>query len=253
MKQNKFFFPLVFFLLVSSCSEAQLGGLGKKVFKKAEEVTGISGSSSKGGFTEAEAVKAIKEALSNGITKGVDKVSVTDGYFKNDIIKIPFPENAKRVENTLRDMGLGSMIDDVVLSLNRAAESAAKEATSIFVNAIKQMTVNDAISIVNNKQQDAATRFLERTTTEQLVSAFKPPIQVALDKVNATKYWSDVMTQYNRIPFVTKVETDLPDYVTRKAITGLFYMISLEEAKIRKDPAARVSEILRKVFGTAKY
>ena len=237
-------------MILNSCSSAQFGGL----LKKAEKAVGdLSSSGSGGSFTEGEAAQAIKEALTKGVTKGVDKVSVTDGYFKNATIKIPFPENAKKVETTLRNVGLGGMIDDVVLSINRAAESAAKEATPIFVNSIKQMTVTDAINIVNNKQQDAATRFLERTTTSQLISAFKPSIETALDKVNATKYWKDVMTQYNKIPVVSKVETDLPQYVTQKAISGLFYMVSLEEAKIRKDPVARTSEILKKVFGNAKF
>jgi hypothetical protein len=114
------------------------------------------------------------------------------------------------------------------------------------------MTLSDAVSLVNNKQQDAATQFLKRTTTEQLVAAFKPSIKAALDQVGATKYWSDVMNQYNKIPFVSKVETDLPDYVTRKAIDGLFYMIAQEEAQIRKDPLARTSDLLKKVFGNVK-
>jgi hypothetical protein len=250
MKSTKFLVPFVFFFTFSSCSSAQFGGLIRDATKAVEKT--VSNDKSSGSFTEKEAGQAIKEALTNGITKGVEKVSVADGYFKNPTIKIPFPENVKKVETTLRDMGLGNMIDDVVLSLNRAAEDAAKQATQIFINAITQMTISDAINIVNNKQQDAATQFLQRTTTEQLAASFKPSIKVALDKVNATKYWSNVMTTYNKIPFVTKMETDLPEYVTRKAISGLFYMISLEEAKIRKDPGARTSEILKKVFGNVK-
>ena len=251
MKMIKYLIPIAFAIASSSCSQAQFGGLGGNLLKSAKKTIGVNNNSS-GSFTKEEAGQAIKEALTNGIIKGVDKVSVTDGYFKNDLIKIPFPENAKKVESALQNLGMGSMVDKVVLSLNRAAEDAAKQATPIFVNGIKQMTITDAISIVNNQQQDAATRFLQRTTTDQLVSAFKPSIKTALDKVNATKYWSDVMTQYNRIPFVSKVETDLPDYVTRKAISGLFYMVAQEEAKIRKDPAARTSEMLKKVFGNIK-
>jgi hypothetical protein len=252
MKGTKFLIAMVLITTFSSCSQAQFGGLGGDLLKSAKKTVGISDKSGSGSFTKEEAGQAIKEALINGITKGVDKVAVTDGYFLNNMIKIPFPENARIVESTLRNIGMGSMIDKMVLSLNRAAEDAAKQATPIFVNGIKQMTISDAFAIVNNQQQDAATRFLERTTTDQLVGAFKPSIKVALDKVSATKYWSDVMTQYNRVPFVSKVETDLPEYVTRKAISGLFYMVAQEEAKIRKDPGARTSELLKKVFGNIK-
>lgn len=210
-------------------------------------VTG--GGSGTGNFTQTEAANAIKEALTKGITAGVNKVSVTDGYFKNTAIKIPFPTQVKTIENTLRSVGMGSLVDNFVKSINRAAESSAKQAGPIFVNAITKMTINDAINIVGNQQPDAATRFLERTTTEQLVTSFKPSIKTALDKSLATKYWKDITTYYNKIPFVSKVSTDLPDYVTRKAISGLFYMVAQEEAKIRKDPAARTTDILQKVFG----
>lgn len=210
-------------------------------------VTGGSGGA--GNFTQSEAAQAIKEALTKGITNGVNKVSVTDGFFKNAAIKIPFPAQVKTIESTLRSIGMGSLIDNFVLSINRAAESSAKQAGPIFVNAITKMTINDAINIVGNQQPDAATRFLERTTTDQLVTSFKPTIKTALDKTLATKYWKDITTYYNKIPFVSKLNTDLPDYVTRKGISGLFYMVAQEEAKIRKDPAARTTDILQKVFG----
>ncbi len=203
-------------------------------------------------FTQGEAADAIKEALTKGITEGVNKVSITDGFFKNMAIKIPFPKEVSIVESTLRNIGLGSLIDKFVLSLNRAAEGAAKQATPIFINAIKQMTITDAINIVNNKQSDAATQFLQRTTTEQLVSSFKPRIKTALDKSLATKYWRDITTRYNKIPFVSKINTDLPDYATRKAISGLFYMVAQEEGKIRKDPAGTANAIIEKVFGSVK-
>ena len=237
-------FVLLFAILTAGYSNSQA-----QFFKKLENSVGIPTS---GGFTQDEAGQAIKEALTKGVTHGVDLVSVTDGYFKNPSIKIPFPPEAQKVESALRSAGMGNMIDNAVESFNHAAENAAKSATNIFINAIKQMTINDAISIVNNQQQDAATQFLKRTTTDQLVAAFKPTIKDALDKVNATKYWSDIMTQYNRIPFVSKVETDLPEYVTRKAIDGLFFMVAQEEAKIRKDPMAQTSALLKKVFGNAK-
>ncbi|MCW5907000.1 MAG: DUF4197 family protein [Chitinophagales bacterium] len=260
---NKIILPVFFLSFLSTILYAQrtpVGGSGTGTQNDSggsggagtiiQQVTGGSGTSK---FTQAEAAQAIKEALTKGITEGVKKVSVTDGYFKNSFIKIPFPNDAKNVESTLRKIGLGSMIDNLVLSLNRAAESAASQATPIFVNSIKQMTINDAINIVSNKQTDAATRFLERTTTEQLVAAFKPSIKTALDKTLATKYWKDIMTRYNQIPFVAKVNTDLPDYATRKAISGLFYMVAQEEAKIRKDPKTAASSIIEKVFGSIKF
>ncbi len=203
-------------------------------------------------ITQGDAASAIKEALMKGVITGVSKVAVTDGYFGNSFIKIPFPQDVQIVESTLRSFGMGSMIDNLVMSLNRAAENAATQAGPIFINGIKQMTLNDAISIVSNKQADAATQFLQRTTTESLVSAFKPSIQTALDKTLATKYWSDITGYYNKIPFVSPVNTNLPDYVTRKAITGLFYMVAQEEAKIRKDPINQGSEIINKVFGAFK-
>lgn len=217
--------------------------------KNLEKSAGIGGPP----FSQDEAGRAIKEALTNGITKGVEKVSATDGYFGNPKIKIPFPESAKKVETAMRQAGMGAQVDKVVLTCNRAAESAAKSATPIFIDAIKKMTINDAINIVNNKQQDAATQYLKKNTTDQLVVAFKPSIKAALDAVGATRYWTEIMTQYNRIPFHSKVDTDLPDYVTRKAIDGLFYMIALEEEQIRKNPMGQASDLLKKVFGNAKY
>lgn len=225
--------------------------------KRLETVVGTASKSTTGtgaaNFTQNEAANAIKEALTKGITNGVNKVSITDGFFKNALIKVLLPPEAQKVESTVRSMGMGKLVDDAVLSMNRAAESASKQATPIFVNAIKQMTITDAISMVNNKQTDAATQFLQRTTTEQLVGAFKPSIKTALDQTLATKYYKDLTNYYNKIPFVRKVNTDLPDYVTRKAISGLFYMVGQEEAKIRKDPATWSTDLLKKVFGNIKF
>ncbi len=238
---------LLLTILTASITNSQA-----QFFKNLENKVGLPTSSSSGGFSQDEAGQAIKEALTKGITHGVDLVSVSNGYFKNPSIKIPMPQEAQNVESVLRTAGMGSMVDNAVESFNHAAENAAKSATGIFINAIKQMNINDAISLVNNSQKDAATQFLKRTTTDQLIAAFKPSIKDALDKANATKYWSDIMTEYNRIPFHSPVNTDLPDYVTRKAIDGLFYMVAQEEAKIRKDPMAQTSELLKKVFGSVK-
>lgn len=205
-----------------------------------------------GTITQGDASNAIKEALKLGVQVGVDKVSATDGFFGNAMIKIPFPSQVKQVETTLRNYGMGSLVDNAILSMNRAAESAAKQAGPIFLNSITQMTVTDAVNIVSNQQPDAATQFLKRTTTESLVVSFKPSIKAALDATLATKYWSDITGYYNKIPFVSPINTDLPDYVTRKAIDGLFYMVAQEEAKIRKNPSGTASTVISDVFNKVK-
>lgn len=208
-----------------------------------------SGSGLLGNITNDEAGNAIKEVLTKGVSSAVDIVSVKDGYFRNNLIKIPFPKEAEVVESTLRRVGAGQMADRVIESLNRAAEDAAQAAKPILVNSIKQLTVVDAMNIVTGSQQDAATRFLQRTTNEQLVSAFKPAIKKSLDKTLATKYWKEATTRYNKVPMVRKVNTDLTDYTTRKALDGLFVMISKEEEKIRQNPKAFGSNVVDKVFG----
>ncbi len=195
-----------------------------------------------------EVAAGLKEALTNGISKGSDLVSKTDGYFKSPEIKIPFPPDVKRVEDKLRQIGMGGEVDKFVLSLNRGAEDAAKESKAIFVNAIKQMTIDDAFGILKG-QPDAATQFLKRTTTAQLKEKFKPIVQTSLDKVNATRYYGDLVGTYNKIPLVEKVNPDLNEYATDKAIQGLFIMIAKEEKNIRQDPLARTSDLLKRVFG----
>ena len=207
---------------------------------------------STGGISQGDAAGAIKEALVNGIKSGVNQVSATDGYFANAAIKVLMPPEAQKVESALRRVGQGALVDKAIMQMNRSAEQAATKATPIFVDAIGKMNINDALSIVNNQQKDAATQYLKRTTTDQLIAAFKPSIKTALDETKTTEVWTEVMTVYNRIPFVSPVNTDLPDYVTRKAIDGLFYMISLEEAKIRNNPMGQASELIKKVFGSVK-
>jgi hypothetical protein len=200
------------------------------------------------GFTEKDAADAIKEALENGTNQSVKLVSIADGYWGNPEIKIPFPAEAKEMESKLRTVGMGKKVDEFNLSMNRAAEKAGNEAKSVFVSAIKGMTVKDAINIVRG-ENNAATMYLKNTTSPELNQKFLPIIKSALDNVNATKYWSDLVSAYNKIPFVKKMNPDLPGYVTGKAIDGLFVMIAKEEIKIRKDPMARTSELLKKVFG----
>jgi len=202
-------------------------------------------------LTTAEVGEGLKEALINGISKGSDLVSQMDGYFKNPEIKILFPPDVKKVEDKLRQVGLGDQVDKFVMTLNRGAEDAAKEAKPIFITAIKSMTIQDAWAILKG-EENAATEYLRRTTSAQITEKFKPVIQSSLSKVNATKYYDDLVGNYNKIPFVEKVNPSLDDYATGKAVDGLFLMISKEEKNIRKDPISRTTELLKKVFGYKK-
>ena len=237
MKRRLFFFVVASFMFFSSELHSQfLDDVRKMVIQD------------KSGLTENDAVSGIKETLVKGTGESVKIVSVVNGYFGNPSIKIPFPESASSIESKLRAMGLGNKVDEVILSLNRAAEDAAKSAEPVFVTAIKNMSISDAIQIVRGKN-DAATQYLARTTTPELRSKFLPVIKNSLDKVDATRLWADVINTYNQIPFVSKQNPDLAGYVTGKAIDGLFVMIAREELKIRQNPVARTTEILRKVFG----
>lgn len=202
-------------------------------------------------LTTAEVAEGLKEALVKGISTGSDLVSITDGYFKNPEIKIPFPPEVKKVEDALRRIGLGSQVDKFVMTLNRGAEDAAKEAKPIFIAAIKSMTIQDAWSILRG-EENAATEYLKRTTSGLLKEKFKPVIQSSLNKVNATKYYGEIVSRYNMIPLVEKVNPNLDDYATDKAIEGLFVMIAKEEKNIRQDPLARTTELLKRVFGYKK-
>ena len=200
-------------------------------------------------LTSDEVGGGLKEALVKGIGKGVVKASATDGYFGNALLKIPFPKDAKKVENTLRDIGLGKEVDKFVKSLNRGAEDAAKSAKPIFVKAITSMTIQDAFGILKG-EKNAATQYLRRTTESDLVKAFTPIIDESLKKVNATKYYGELITRYNKIPLVEKMNPDLTSYATQKAIDGLFVLVEEEEANIRANPIARTTELLKKVFGS---
>ena len=242
---KKYFLILAVNILLFGSSYAQFGNILNKAESAASNV--VKGG---GNISQGDAANAIKEALSNGIKKGVTQVSNTDGYFGNEAIKLLMPPEAKRVEDGLRDIGQGPLIDKVIMQMNRSAEQAAPKATSIFLNAISHLSIDDALSLVQSKQPDACTQFLKKTTTDALIAAFKPSIKTALDATHTTEAWSDMMGVYNRIPFVARVNPDLPDYVTRKAIDGLFYTIAQEEAKIRKDPMGQASELIKKVFGS---
>jgi hypothetical protein len=234
---KKFFILLLIAILGIQQIDAQFLKNAKKLIN-----------SKNNGLTEKDAADGIKEALVNGTGESVKQVSVLNGYWGNPEIKIPFPAEAKEMESKLRTIGMGKKVDEFNESMNRAAEKAASEAKSIFLTAIKEMTVRDAVNIVKGTD-NAATMYLKNNTSPQLIDKFQPIIKTSLDNVNATRYWSDLIAIYNKIPMVKKMNPDLPQYVTQKAIDGLFIMIAKEELKIRKDPVARTSELLKKVFG----
>jgi hypothetical protein len=229
---------LVFIFSMSACTSTQISSALKTTSDYMKEDQALS---------TGDVIAGLKEALVKGAEYSTASASKTDGYLKNLEIKIPFPPEIEKIETTLRNVGLNKPVDDFIMSINRAAEQAAIEAKPLFVSAITSMTIEDAWGILKGDNH-AATTYLRKTTSSQLAVKFEPIIDNALNKVNATKYYEDMSTQYNRIPFVTKVETDLTKYVGQKAIDGLFVLVAKEEEKIRKDPLARTTELLKRVF-----
>jgi hypothetical protein len=228
------------FLFLSSCdvqSQAQLGSILKQI-------------PANGTPSTLEIASGIKQALEIGTSHGADQLSAPNGFLGNAAVKILFPPEAQKVESTLRSIGLGSLADNVVTSLNRAAEDAAKEAKPIFTDAIKQMTITDATNILLGNK-DAATQYFKRVTTSQLMAKFSPVITNSLSKVGATKYWTQAAASYNKIPLVKPVNTDLSNYVAQKAIEGMFVQVAQEELQIRDNINARSTTLLQKVFGYA--
>lgn len=202
-----------------------------------------------GGVTETEAADGIKEALGQGLVKAVLQLNKEDGFFKDALYKVLLPPDAKKIENTLRDLGMGKMVDKAILQINRAAEDAAGYAKPIFVDAIKSMTIADAIGLVKNGDT-SATHFFRVKTTDKLIAAFSPVIKSSLDKLDATKYYADVVNTYNNFPTTfKKINPDLPGHVTGKAVDALFDLVGKEEQNIRQNIAARTTDLLRKVFG----
>jgi Protein of unknown function (DUF4197) len=195
------------------------------------------------GLSNDDIVSGLKEALRVGTDSSTKKLGKTDGFFADAAIKILMPAEAQKAEKTLRSLGMGSLVDKAILSMNRAAEDAAKGVGTIFWNSIKQMSITDGLQILRGSDT-AATGYLKKTTTTELSNKFRPVIDSSLKKFDATKYWNDVFTAYNKFS-AKKVNPDLTAYVTEKALGGLFYNIALEEQKIRKDPAAQVTGILK--------
>lgn len=226
--------PVVFILMSCETAQQVLGGIANSQTEP----------------SVSEVASGLKEALNVGAQNSAGKLSVVDGFFKDEVIKILLPPEAQKVEKTLRSLGFNKLVDDAILSINRGAEDACKTAAPIFGNAIKQMTIQDAIGILKGNDSSATT-YLKNKTTVDLTNAFKPVIQQSLDKVGATKYWGDVFNTYNKLPTTfKKINPDLSGYVTERALGGLFHYVALEEQKIRKDPVARVTDLLKKVFGS---
>ncbi len=251
---RKIVYTLSIIAVCNTALQAQgLKGLIKKATTKDSTATKsvldqIGGSSSKG-LTSSDVASGLKEALQIGAQQASNKLSSVDGFLGNAAIKILLPPEVQKVEKTLRSMGMEKQVNDAITSMNRAAEDAAKSAAPIFIDAIKGMSINDAFGILKGGDS-AATKYLQGKTTDQLTNAFKPIIQQSLDKVDATKYWNTLATTYNKVPMVKKVNTDISSYVTEKALSGIFYQVAQEELKIRKNPVAQTTDLLKKVFGS---
>jgi hypothetical protein len=221
----------MFFILISSCAELQ------------EVVNQLP----QGGLSQAEIASGLRQALDFGIDKQVNKLTQKDGFFKNQLVKILLPEELKKVDKALRDIGLGNLADEGLKVLNRAAEDAVKEATPIFINAVKDITFADAKNILLG-QNDAATRYLSSKTQTALYDKFHPVIDASFKKVGADQIWENLISRYNSIPFTNNVSTDLTSYVTGEALKGVYTMIAVEEKEIRTKIESRTTDLLKRVF-----
>ncbi len=240
MKKNPLII-VVFFasLVLSTSASAQLDV--SKIFSKKSP-----------GVSKDEAGLGIKEALTQGVTAAVLNLNKTDGFFGSEIYKVLLPPDAVKVENTLRKVGMGAQVDKAILQINRGAEDAVAFAKPIFVDAIKEMTITDALNILRGPN-DGATQYFKQKTTDKLVAAFSPSVKNSLDKTEATKYYSDIVNTYNNFPTTfKKVNPDLTSYVVGRAVDALFDQVAKEEANIRANPAARATDLLKKVFGGSK-
>lgn len=233
---KKIFFLLLF---VSTISNAQFKNLVKKATDKAATYTKSDSGLDIGA--------GLKEALNKGVTEQVSKLTAEDGFYKNETVKILMPEELQKVDKTLRKMGMSNLADDGIKALNRAAEDAVKEANPIFVSAIKNMSITDAKSILMGNE-NAATVYLQSETTTDLYAKFSPVVKQSISKVGADVIWASIIKKYNAIPMVSKVNPDITDYVTNKALEGVFKMITVEEKNIRTNLNSRTSDVLRKIF-----
>lgn len=240
----------LFAILVSMLATISCANMDTETLMKTAESVLENNSSGLANPSQQEISQGLKEALQKGIQLGAEKASKTDGFLKNDIIKILLPPEARQAESTLRSLGLGQLADQALTSINRAAEDSARSSIPIFTQAISELKFQDVMNILTGPQ-NAATEYLKNKTTSELIKNFQPKISESLNKVSATKYWSDFAQNYNQIPLVKKLDTNLESYVTNKAISGLFTLVATEELKIRQNPVARTSDLLKKVFGFA--
>lgn len=247
MKNSWLLTALLLGLLAGNCSAQGL--FGKVLNAVTKPASGTSNGNSLFGtsLSSSDIAAGLKEALTVGIDKGSAQASATDGYFKNPLIKILFPPEAQKVETQLRKLGFNKQVDEFELSLNRSAEDAAKKAKPIFIKAITQMTIPDAVNILRG-DSTAATQYLRKTSGNELVTAFTPIIDSTLKKNSATKYYADLVGIYNQLPFVQKVNPNLTQYATNKAVDGLFVLVAQQEKSIRENPQARITDLLKKVF-----
>lgn len=195
----------------------------------------------------ADIAAGLKEALNNGISKQVTKLTLTDGFFKNQAVKILLPSELQQVDKTLRGIGLSSLADEGLKVLNRAAEDAVKESVPIFTDAVRNMSFSDAKNILMGNDT-SATAYLQSSTSTALYAKFNPVVKSSLGKVGADKVWANIIAKYNAVPLVKKVNPDLNDYVTDKAMEGVFKMVAVEEKDIRNNLNARSSDLLKRVF-----
>ena len=235
-------------LLLFGCSEKGLQNLND-VLSNTKDVLGESEPRK---LTNTEVISGLKEALKVGADSAVAFVSKMDGFYKNPSIFIEYPPQAIKVKNTLNDAGLGSLMDDFEMILNKSAEETAKLATPIFKDAITSMSISDGFTLLNGSN-NAATNFLQEKTSSQLKEKFSPIVNNAINKVQLTKYWEPILKKYNLLTLLTEADAINPDlgaYVTQKTLDGLFLQITKEEKQIRENPSARVSDILQRVFGS---
>ena len=246
-KKMKKLFCLLF--IVPMIGLAQLKSTPKKITIPKPKITLPKVITTNTGLANPIDISAgLKEALNNGITKEVSKLTAVDGFLKNEAVKIIMPAELQKVESTLRKLGMGNLADQGITAMNRAAEDAVKEATPIFVSAVKNMNITDAKSILLGSE-NAATVYLQGTTNKDLYAKFSPVVQQSIGKVGADVIWSTLINKYNNIPFVTKVNPDITDYVTNKSMEGVFKMIAVEEKNIRTNLKSRTSPLLQSVFG----
>jgi len=247
---------LLFGLLSAQSAHAQLGNIFKALkgdTTKAKTSSNTTNATAQPQPASSEISSGIKEALNNGLQQSIQSLSKTDGFLGNQAVKILLPPQVQKAESALKAIGLGSVSDQLITRMNRAAEAAVSEAAPVFVNALKALTVKDATNILLSGKEDAATTYFQTQTSEELTSKFKPIVVQNLEKLDVAKYWTDVASGYNKIPLVKeKMETDLNSYVTQKAIEGLFHQVAEQELKIRNNlGGSRTTSLLQKVFGYA--